>query len=85
MKTSYNLLRVLKEAEYTINTGSTVRETAKKFKVSKSTVHNDITKRLSRIDKKAASQVREILEDNKAKGRVKGGISTSRMRYASVR
>lgn len=58
--------RVLELAHYIINTNSTVRSTAKKFRVSKSTVHKDVTERLLEINPGLASEVKEVLENNKA-------------------
>ena len=53
--------RVLELAHYIINTNSTVRSTAKKFRVSKSTVHKDVTERLLEINPGLASEVKEVL------------------------
>ena len=39
--------RAIKTAEYIIETKATVRQTARKFGVSKSTVHKDVTTRLT--------------------------------------
>lgn len=54
--------RVLELAHYIINTNSTVRSTAKKFRVSKSTVHKDVTERLLEINPGLASEVKEVLK-----------------------
>ena len=53
-------------AHYIIETKDTVRSTAKKFGVSKSTVHKDVSDRLLKINPVLAKQVREILDENKA-------------------
>ena len=58
--------RVLELAGYIIETGSTVRAAAKKFKISKSTVHKDITERLKEINPALASEVKAVLDNNKA-------------------
>ena len=68
--------RVLELAHYIINTGSTVRAAAKKFRVSKSTVHKDITERLLEINPGLASEVKDVLENNKAERRLRGGMAT---------
>lgn len=76
--------RVLELAHYIINTNSTVRSTAKKFRVSKSTVHKDVTERLLEINPGLASEVKEVLENNKAERHLRGGMAT-REKYKSVR
>ena len=53
-------------AHYIIETKDTVRSTAKKFGVSKSTVHKDVSDRLLKINPVLAKEVREILDENKA-------------------
>ena len=58
--------RIISIAHYTIDHNSTVRSTAKKFGISKSTVHKDLTERLPQIDHHLAGEVREVLEINKA-------------------
>ena len=67
--------RVLELAHYIINTNSTVRSTAKKFRVSKSTVHKDVTERLLEINPGLASEVKEVLENNKAERHLWGGLA----------
>ena len=61
-------------AHYIIETKDTVRSTAKKFGVSKSTVHKDVSDRLLKIV--LAKQVREILDENKAERHLRGGMAT---------
>jgi len=68
--------RVLRAAEYTLRNRSTVRETAKVLKVSKSTVHKDLTDRLPKIDTQMASEVRGVLMTNKAERHIRGGEAT---------
>ena len=53
--------RVLELARYIIDTRSTVRAAAKKFRVSKSTVHKDVTERLLEINPGLASEVKDVL------------------------
>lgn len=68
--------RVLELARYIIDTGSTVRSTATKFRVSKSTVHKDITERLQEINPGLAAEVKQVLENNKAERHIRGGLAT---------
>jgi putative DeoR family transcriptional regulator (stage III sporulation protein D) len=68
--------RALSAAEYTLDNHSTVRETAKVLKVSKSTVHKDLTDRLPRINPQIASKVRSVLMTNKAERHIRGGEAT---------
>ena len=68
--------RVLELARYIIDTNSTVRAAAKKFRISKSTVHKDITERLLEINPALAAQVKQVLENNKAERHIRGGIAT---------
>ena len=68
--------RVLELANYIIETNSTVRATANKFRVSKSTVHKDVTERLLEINPALAWEVKEVLENNKAERHLRGGMAT---------
>lgn len=68
--------RAVEVAKFMIGSNATVRETAKKFGISKSTVHKDITDRLGRLDPDLAGSVREILEVNKAQRHIRGGLAT---------
>lgn len=63
-------------AHYIIDTGDTVRGAAKKFGVSKSTVHKDVSERLVHINKALAVEVRRILDENKAERHIRGGMAT---------
>lgn len=63
-------------ANFIISSNSTVRETAKKFGISKSTVHKDITDRVEKIDPELARSVRRVLEVNKAERHIRGGMAT---------
>ncbi len=63
-------------ARYIVETGDTVRGAAKKFAVSKSTVHNDITKRLRRINPTLWRRCGAILAYNKAERHIRGGLAT---------
>jgi len=68
--------RAIKLAHYIIETKDTVRSTAKKFGVSKSTVHKDVSDRLLKINPILAKEVREILDENKAERHIRGGMAT---------
>ncbi len=68
--------RTVKLAEYIIENKATVRMTAKKFGISKSTVHKDITERLLHINTALAAQARAVLDENKAERHIRGGLAT---------
>ena len=68
--------RVLELAHYIISTNSTVRAAAKKFRVSKSTVHKDVTERLQELNPGLAVEVKDVLESNKAERHLRGGMAT---------
>ena len=70
--------RVINESKYIIDTGSTVREVALIFGVSKSTVHNDIRKRLIDVDINLYEKVSNILEYHTDIKHIRGGESTKR-------
>jgi len=63
-------------AEYIIATKATVRSAARKFGISKSTVHTDVTVRLMHIDKDLADKVRVVLDENKSQRHIRGGMAT---------
>ena len=65
-------------AVYIIETGATVRTTAQHFGISKSTVHKDLVQRLPQYNPVLFSQVRKILELNKAQRHIRGGLATRR-------
>ena len=73
--------RAVKLAQYIIETKDTVRGAAKKFGVSKSTVHKDIASRLLNINYSLAMEVRKILDENKAERHIRGGLAT-KMKYS---
>ncbi|MEE1019371.1 MAG: sporulation transcriptional regulator SpoIIID [Acutalibacteraceae bacterium] len=62
--------------QYIIETGGTVRAAAKVFKVSKSTVHKDVTERLKRSQPALYKQVKAVLEKNKQERHIRGGMAT---------
>ncbi len=72
--------RIREEAEYVIETGATVRQTAKVFLSSKSTVHKDVTERLLLIDVSLYERVKKVLEKNMAERHLRGGEAT-RIKY----
>ena len=63
-------------ATYIIETKSTVRKAAKKFNVSKSTVHKDISERLEKVNPSLATEAKKILEINKLERHIRGGLAT---------
>ena len=70
--------RAVEVANFIVDSKATVRETAKKFGISKSTVHKDIKDRLVHINPALASDVRRILEVNKAERHIRGGMATKK-------
>ena len=65
-------------AEYLLANNTTVRDAAKQFGVSKSTVHKDLTERLEKINPALYQQVRQLLDRNKAERHIRGGMATRR-------
>lgn len=76
--------RACKLAHYIIDSKDTVRGAAKKYGVSKSTVHKDVSERLLKINPGLASEVREILNENKAERHIRGGMAT-KLKYSQKR
>lgn len=70
--------RAVELARYIIDTKATVRDAAKKFHVSKSTVHKDVTDRLDKINPVLAKDVHYVLDSNKAQRHIRGGMATKR-------
>ena len=68
--------RAVEIANYIINEKSTVRQAAKKFGVSKSTIHKDVTDRLEHINPSLAAQARVVLDVNKSERHIRGGMAT---------
>lgn len=68
--------RAMDIANYIIEYNATVRQTAKKFGVSKSTVHKDVTERLEQINPSLATQARKVLNINKSERHIRGGMAT---------
>ena len=68
--------RVVKCAEYIVETGCTVRACSAHFSISKSTVHKDVSERLRYINADLFEQVREVLNFNLSERHIRGGIAT---------
>lgn len=73
--------RAINIAVYIIDNNATVRQTAKAFGVSKSTVHKDVTSRLMQVNPTLAKQARTVLDVNKSERHIRGGLAT-RKKYA---
>ncbi len=65
-------------AVYIVENRTTVRDAAKKFGISKSTVHKDISERLPQYNRGLYLQVKEVLDENKAQRHIRGGLATRR-------
>ena len=72
--------RVVTLAQYIIENKATVRAAAKKYGISKSTVHKDLSERLPTLNRALHEQVKAVLEENKAERHIRGGIAT-RIKY----
>ena len=70
--------RALAIGEYIATTNSTVRVTAKVFSYSKSTVHNDIKKRLKKINHPLYIKVQKIMLINAQEKHFRGGLATKK-------
>lgn len=68
--------RAVAIANYIIDYNATVRQTAKKFGISKSTVHKDVTDRLEYINPSLAAKARIVLDINKSERHIRGGLAT---------
>lgn len=68
--------RVLEEARFIIDHHATVRQTAKHFGVSKSTVHKDIVERLADYSFLLSDLANKVLAENKAERAYRGGKAT---------
>ena len=73
--------RAIELAHYIIDSKDTVRGAAKKFGISKSTVHKDVSERLKKINPVLAREVRIILDENKAERHIRGGMAT-KLKYS---
>ena len=68
--------RALRIGEYIIESNATVREAAKHFGVSKSTVHKDLSQRLPQYNQQLYADVRKVLNLNKMERHIRGGLAT---------
>ena len=68
--------RAIVVAKYILEKNTTVRQTAKTFGVSKSTIHKDVTERLEEINPSLAKEVKKVLEKNKSERHIRGGLAT---------
>ncbi|MBQ2872871.1 MAG: sporulation transcriptional regulator SpoIIID [Bacilli bacterium] len=75
----YIVKRVLEVANHILDTKETIRETAKKFNISKSTVHKDLQERLSQIDINKYNMVKKIMNEHIETRHIKGGESTRQL------
>ena len=70
--------RILSEANYIIEHKATVRDCGKRFGISKSTVHKDMSQRLVNVNSALYSLVRTVSDENKAQRHLRGGMATKR-------
>ena len=75
--------RCVSLGQYIIDNKTTVRAAAKAFGISKSTVHQDITTRLEKINPALHKKVKRVLEKNKQERHIRGGLATRR-KYAEM-
>ncbi|MBP6888065.1 MAG: sporulation transcriptional regulator SpoIIID, partial [Oscillospiraceae bacterium] len=68
--------RAVQLAEYIIEKGATVRSAARAFRVSKSTVHKDVSERLRKLNPVLYAEVRAVLDRNRAERHLRGGMAT---------
>ena len=68
--------RAIEIANYMIENNATVRQAAKNFGISKSTVHKDVTERLMQVNPALAREARKILDVNKSERHIRGGLAT---------
>ncbi len=68
--------RAVEIANYIIQSNATVRQAAKKYGISKSTVHKDCTERLTQVNPTLAAEVRKVLDVNKSERHIRGGLAT---------
>ena len=80
----YIVERVIEVANYIYETRATVRQTARIYGVSKSTIHKDVTERLVKINPELAARVKQVLEFNKAERHIRGGEAT-RKKYKKLK
>lgn len=71
-------------ADYIIQNNCTIRQASNIFKISKSTVHLDVSKRLKKINKSKYALVRQVLENNLKERNIRGGMST-KLKYQNLK
>ena len=71
-------------ARHIIENNATVRQTAKMFNISKSTVHKDVSERLRTINDGLYESVKQVLEQNKSERHIRGGLAT-KTKYERLR
>ena len=76
--------RALEIGHYIVEKSATVRQTASVFRVSKSTVHKDVTERLAQINSGLYLNVKRVLEQNKLERHIRGGLATKN-KYAAMK
>lgn len=76
--------RAVMLARYIVENKTTVRKTAEKYGISKSTVHKDVSVRLKEIDTSLHNNVKQVLELNKAQRHIRGGNAT-RNKYLMIK
>ena len=70
--------RAVELGQYIVENQATVRAAAKKFAVSKSTVHKDVSERLRKLNPMLYRKVKVVLDTNKAERHIRGGLATRR-------
>ena len=70
-------------ANYIVENKATVRATAKRFGISKSTVHKDVAERLEKFNPSLAQEAKKILEINKSESHIRGGMAT-KIKYSKI-
>lgn len=76
--------RAVELAHYIIDSKDTVRGAAKKFGISKSTVHKDLSERIIKINPALSAEVRLVLDENKAERHIRGGMAT-KLKYSHIK
>lgn len=69
---------------YIVENRTTVRKTAARYGISKSTVHKDVTETLRHVNVTLYEEVKKVLEQNKSERHLRGGEAT-RQRHLSRR
>ena len=68
--------RALEIGNYIVERNATVRQAAKAFGISKSTVHKDVAERLPQVNRQLANEARKVLDVNKSERHIRGGMAT---------